>query len=65
VTRGRMVNNYTRDGPVRTDMVLVIVLATVEIRVNGQLPEGGSQAVVNDQVRVLNCTHLPPLAAWT
>jgi hypothetical protein len=24
-----------------------------------------SQAVVNDQVRVLNWTHLPPLVAWT
>jgi hypothetical protein len=27
-------------------------------------PSRGS-AVVKDQVRVLNWTHLPPLAAWT
>ena len=25
----------------------------------------GGQAVVNDQMRVRNWTHLPPLAAWT
>ena len=24
-----------------------------------------AQAVVNDQARVRNWTHLPPLAAWT